>query len=322
MYGPDNPNDGGTMSRNAVAAYIAGLSCFALVLGIGYAAFSFRTKPLLERQLTGIARGLPQPAITKPEQLPRAVQRLPDQPVPILMYHYVRTVSASTDPLGYDLSVTPELLDEQLDALAQAGYHTITPSELALGDLPEKPILLSFDDGYADTYTAAFPRLKARGMTAVVFVITGSLDDADGRYLRRSQVQELADAGIEIGSHTVSHLNLVAAEPRRRQDELLISRQVLEQLTNKRVIAVSYPAGETNADVARIATYVGYTLGVTTHHGVALPASQRLLLPRIRVRGGQSATDLLSSIERAVQSTAAPIKLDGSTSDPLTTNDQ
>lgn len=287
------------MRANPLPAIAVGVLCFAGALAIGYASFSYRTRPLLHRSFTATTHGLPQPPITKPDQSARPVQHILSQPVPILMYHYVRSVSQADDPLGYDLSVTPALFAEQLDALRRAGYQTITPTQLALGDVPTQPILLSFDDGYRDFYDAAYPALIERGMTAVVFVITGSLDDRDGRYLTRAQVQELAASGIAIGSHTVSHLNLVAADTRRRQDELLISRQVLEQLTGQRVIAVAYPAGETNNEVVELADYVGYSLGVTTHHGAVLPASPRLLLPRIRVRGGDSPEALLTAIERA-----------------------
>jgi peptidoglycan/xylan/chitin deacetylase (PgdA/CDA1 family) len=220
-------------------------------------------------------------------------------PVPILMFHYVRSVSQIDDPPGYDLSIEPTLFAAYLDRLQQADYKTITPSQFLTGMVPTKSIILSFDDGYEDFYRTAYPLLSQHKMTAVSFVITGFLDDKDGRYMTRAQVKALSDADIEIGSHTVDHLNLATADDQRAQDELLISRQVLEQITGKRVTAIAYPSGKYSDTTLRLTDYVGYSFGVTTESGITLPTSNRLKLPRIRVRGGESVDDLLAAIKKA-----------------------
>ncbi|MEK7183986.1 MAG: polysaccharide deacetylase family protein [Patescibacteria group bacterium] len=302
------------MSRGVRAALV-GLSCSIAVIGAGTIGFHYRNLTLIPRSLHAITHGLPQQNLVKPDQVPRPVQRIVDQPVPILMFHYVRSVSKSDDPMGYSLSIEPTLFANQLDAIKTAGYQTITPTQLALGDIPANSIMLTFDDGYADFYNTALPLLLERNMTATTFVVSGFLNDDNHRYLTREQVRSLADQGFEIGSHTVSHLNLVTADPRRKQDELLISRQVLEQITGKRVIALAYPSGKVDDATAIIADYVGYSIGVTTQSGVALPTANQLLLPRIRVHGGESAADLLTAIERSL--IGAPNPTDEEFIDPL-----
>lgn len=271
-----------------------------LLVGIsGYYLILNPSQSPIHRVFVASAHGVAQtdPAPTpQAESITQNLGRISTS-VPILMFHYIRSVSKTDDPLGYDLSIEPTLFADYLDRLSEAGYKTITPTQFLTGKVPTSSIILSFDDGYTDFYQTAYPLLSQRKMTAVSFVISGFLDDKDGRYLTRTQVKTLSDAGIEIGSHTVSHIDLAKADPKRAQDELLISRQVLEQITGKRVTAIAYPSGKYNDTTLRLADYVGYSFGVTTESGIALPTSNQLKLPRIRVRGGESAKDLLKSIE-------------------------
>ncbi|MBI2589484.1 polysaccharide deacetylase family protein [Candidatus Berkelbacteria bacterium] len=218
-------------------------------------------------------------------------------PVPILTYHYIREINAKQDPAGYRLSVSPVEFARQLDALQQAGFKTVTPREFLAGKIDDQSIILSFDDGYRDFYEQVFPALTRRGLKAVIFVISGLLDDQEGRYMRSEQVTEIARAGIEIGSHSVTHTNLETIEGADLQAELLESRFTLEKLVGDRVVSVAYPSGRYDDDTLRMAEFVGYRLGVTTESGVARLADSHLTLPRINVRGGESAEDVLRKIE-------------------------
>lgn len=217
------------------------------------------------------------------------------QEVPILMYHYVREVDSNTDPLGYGLSVSPEIFASHLAALEQAGYTTITPQQFLSGDYPDKSLILSFDDGYDDFYSQARPLLLEHQMTAIAFVIYGFLDQEN--YLSTGQVEELVADGFEIGSHTVSHPNLTSLDDTRLQQELMESRTALERLTGKRIIAISYPSGEYDERVLRYANFVGYKFGVTVENGLVGSKNELLKLPRVRVGGNESANDLLAEIE-------------------------
>lgn len=262
-----------------------------------------------------IARTLPtpkRPAMTRAaEKVHGAAQAVAvsllgvkDTPVPILTYHYIRDgVEKAADPLGYELSVPPARLAAQLDALQAAGYTTVTPDQFLAGSIDERSLILSFDDGYADFYTAAFPALQKRGMHGVAFVITGFIDDTEKRYMTGDQIREVAAGGIEIGAHTVTHPNLTRLEPGQLQEELLQSRFTLEKLINDRVTAVAYPSGEYTDDVVAMSSFVGYRFGVTTHNGTARLSNDHLTLPRIQVHPDLTPDELVAKVRQAKTTT-------------------
>jgi len=225
-----------------------------------------------------------------------------DTPVPILTYHYIRDgVDQAADPIGYELSIPPARFSAELDALQAAGFKSVTPAQFLAGQIDEHSIVLSFDDGYEDFYTTAFPALQKRGMTAVSFVIGGFLDDKDKRYMTSDQIREIAAAGVEIGAHTMTHPNLTELEPATMQEELLQSRFTLEKLINDRITAMAYPSGEYNDDVVSMATFVGYRFGVTTHNGTAHLADDHLTLPRIEVHPELTPEQLVNTVRKAKQ---------------------
>ncbi len=260
-----------------------------------------------------IARTLPtpkRPAVTRAvEKVHGAAQAVAvsllgvkDTPVPILTYHYIRDgIDAATDPVGHELSVPPTRFAAQLDALQAAGFKPVTPAEFLAGSIDDQSIILSFDDGYADFYTGAFPALQKRGMRAVAFVISGFVDDADNRYLTSDQVREIFAGGIEIGAHSVTHPNLTKLEPTELQEELLQSRFALEKLLGDRVTAVAYPSGEYSDNVVAMSTFVGYRFGVTTETGTARLSDDHLKLPRIAVHPDLTPEQLVAKVREAKQ---------------------
>ncbi|MBO0686667.1 MAG: polysaccharide deacetylase family protein, partial [Candidatus Dormibacteraeota bacterium] len=142
-----------------------------------------------------------------PPQPPLAVipRGQPSVNVPILEYHYVRVNPNPTDQIGFNLSVTPADFAAQMAWLAGHGYHPIDLRDLRAYfagqvDLPAQPVVLSFDDGYSDFYTAAWPVLSLHHFKAVSFVIPGFLGGMN--YMTPGQLKVLDGAGIEIGSHT------------------------------------------------------------------------------------------------------------------------
>lgn len=120
----------------------------------------------------------------------------------ILMYHSVVRDGVHCN----DYMVTQETFRSQIQWLVDEGYTTILPSQLVSGEaLPEKALLLSFDDGYADNYELAFPVLREFGCKAVVSVITSYIEEGDPAFLTWEMCREMMDSGlIEIGSHTHS----------------------------------------------------------------------------------------------------------------------
>jgi peptidoglycan/xylan/chitin deacetylase (PgdA/CDA1 family) len=209
--------------------------------------------------------------------------------IPILMYHYVRVVTDPKDTVGINLSVRPELFAQQMQYLADNGYTTLTMGEvhaILAGQLPlpERPIALTFDDGYRDFYTAAWPVLKRHGFKATNYVVSGYIGwDA---YLTWDMIKELDASGlVEIGAHTVVHGDLRSFSPERRWREIAESRAVLEQGIGKPVTAFCYPAGKYNADVVAQVRRAGYLTATTVEYGTRQNLQWAYELPRVRVHG-------------------------------------
>ncbi len=213
--------------------------------------------------------------------------------VPILMYHYLSAPPPGANIYRRDLSVSPEQFDAQLSYLQQHGYHTVSLRDLLYAlnrgrDLPDKPIILTFDDGYADNYTNAFPILRKYGFTATFFVLTSLVDEEHPGYLTWLQIREMSRAGMEIGSHSKDHPDL-----RHRSRDFLIwqilgSKQSIEDHTRRPVFAFSYPSGHYDVRVEKVLAEAGYLVSVTTEQGTVHTSGQLLRLERIRVRGEYS----------------------------------
>lgn len=230
-----------------------------------------------------------------PRDPPGPSVKAPFVPVPILMYHYVRVVSQRSDPLGYGLSVTPAQFATQMGWLASHGYHPVSLEGLNLylegrAYLPPRPLVLTFDDGYEDFYTAALPVLEAHGFTAVSFIITNRIDTPG--YMTTSQLQALDGIGIEIGCHTVSHPDLSLLTVPQLQFQLRHSESVLTALLGHPVPDFAYPSGDFDAQVVEQVREAGYRDAVTTVYGAELAVSPaaRYTWPRVRVEGGESLT--------------------------------
>ncbi|MDA1060329.1 MAG: polysaccharide deacetylase family protein [bacterium] len=202
--------------------------------------------------------------------------------VPILMYHYVRDISKSYDPLGWNLSVTPELFEKQLKWLSDEGYVSVHLSDLLDGAVPEKAIVLSFDDGLEDFYTNALPLLKQYGFTATNSVVTGMVGAHE--HMSAEQIQVSIDEGIEIISHTVSHVDLANMDEAEIRRQLTESREYLKKQFGIDSDFFVYPSGKYNDMVVRVLGEEGYKLALTTQPGeVDLASDDMLLLPRIRI---------------------------------------
>jgi peptidoglycan/xylan/chitin deacetylase (PgdA/CDA1 family) len=212
--------------------------------------------------------------------------------VPVLMYHEIADASETASPLA----VAPAAFAAQLSYLRSAGFTAITASELAaaldgdLGKLPERPIALTFDDGYADFHSRALPALDQHGCTATLFVTTGWVQDADmrlaaaGRMLNRTQLTEVADAGVEIGAHTRRHPQLDQLPRELVREELHSSRQWLESELGLPVPGLAYPYGYSSAKVRAVAREAGYGYACGVGNRMASPASDSVELPRLTVR--------------------------------------
>ena len=176
--------------------------------------------------------------------------------VPVLMYHAV-----SDDIWGIpELFISPSTLEKQLQALTEGGYTAITFEDLDHIDEIEKPVMLTFDDGYDDNYTELFPLLKQYNVKATVFVIVNDL--GKNHKLTKAQVKEMSDSGlVSIQSHTMSHNYLDGMSEKQLIHEHYDSMIALARITGKQPFVMCYPTGKSSGYSRNItADYYEYGL--------------------------------------------------------------
>jgi peptidoglycan/xylan/chitin deacetylase (PgdA/CDA1 family) len=211
--------------------------------------------------------------------------------VSILMYH---SISEGPGPTR----IAPDLFRRQMALLEQCGYSVVSLGRLpawldGLEGIPERVAVLTFDDGFEDFATVAFPELKGRGWTATVFVPTAKLgavadwerSAGNGRAARLMSwptVRELSRLGIEFGAHGVSHADLTKLSPELARAEIVESKRALEQHVERPVRSFAAPYGKTNGSILR---EVGKHFQVAVGTGLARAhrRSDRYDLPRIEM---------------------------------------
>jgi peptidoglycan/xylan/chitin deacetylase (PgdA/CDA1 family) len=231
--------------------------------------------------------------------------------VPILMYHYIRINPDPRDRLGFNLSVTPSDFKLQMDWLRDNGYHPVDFDDLRAyifenQSLPARPVLLTFDDGYRDMYTTAFPILHAHRFKGVSYVVSGFLNSPN--YITTEMLQEMDALGVQIGAHTVSHADLTKVSAADLHHEVFDSKAELEALVGHPVVDFCYPSGKFSDAVASTVLAAGFQTATTTQQGVAHSAGDRLTWTRVRVSGAESLEQLIADLgqpEPAVMETPA-----------------
>jgi peptidoglycan/xylan/chitin deacetylase (PgdA/CDA1 family) len=188
------------------------------------------------------------PAASMPGgKVPGASVILGRKEVPILCYHQVRDWKPTDSKISKDYIMPPANLKEELQMLADSGYHTILPDQLyaylTKGEqLPGKPIMLTFDDTDEDQYSVAFPELKRHGFKAVFFIMTVSLGRVP-HYMTKDQVKELYNAGNVIGSHTWDHHNVKKYQGNDWTIQIDKPTRQLEAITGTPIRYFAYPFG-------------------------------------------------------------------------------
>lgn len=206
------------------------------------------------------------------------------QDVPILNYHKV-------DILNHALSVSPQEFEEQMEYLHNNGYHTINPDQLMAylkygKQLPDKPIMITFDDGYLDNYTNAYPIMKKYDFTATIFIIT-NLIGQDIRFMTWDQIREMQQYGIVFGSHTANHKSLTSLTKEQVITELSQSRDEIVRQLGKAPKYFAYPTGTYNGEIEEMVRAAGYKAAFTIEYGQVGADSDLYLLQRIPIFKGQ-----------------------------------
>jgi peptidoglycan/xylan/chitin deacetylase (PgdA/CDA1 family) len=204
-------------------------------------------------------------------------------PVPILTYHQVQVAPAGPrTPASAAFWVPAKRFDAQVTALARAGYHGVTLSQAWAGrGLPSKPVVVTFDDGYASQYTAAGRTLRRLHWPGVLNLETSRVDVPGG--VTTKQVRTLLRRGWELSSHTLTHPDLTQVSAARRTQEIAGSRTLLRRRFGVPVRFLAYPYGHQNAATRAAVRAAGYTGATTTRARVAKPSSDPFALPRITV---------------------------------------
>lgn len=222
-----------------------------------------------------------------PQVTPQSTEKVSgphDDPVPILMYHVTKTAPAGT-PYP-DLWVSKEDFNGQMQWLKDNGYTGITMAQLFKYwdegfKLPDKPVVISFDDGYPSHDKVARPTLAKLGWPGVLFLKLGNVGSPETG-LTKKMVKNLVAAGWELGSHTITHPDLTTLDVSQLKTELVDSRKQIAEMFDVEIDHFCYPAGHYNDKVVAAVKAAGYTSATTTIEGFATPGKP-FELKRIRI---------------------------------------
>ncbi|RYE37956.1 MAG: polysaccharide deacetylase family protein, partial [Sphingobacteriales bacterium] len=240
-----------------------------------------------------------------PPELPK--QEITTAKLPILMYH---SVAPSGLTLLNRYRITPEVFEDQLKYLSDAGYYSADWDAWLTAmknrqPLPGRAIMLTFDDGYKDFYDFAWPVLKKYNFTATVFLVTSQIGGKnvwDSTYgeevqlMSREEIQKLHCEGVVFGSHTATHASLAGSSPVDITKELAISRSSMIQDLGINTKLIAYPYGATNKVVSYLAGGCGYQVGLSSLEEFSNFLNDPLLLPRLEIKGSYSLADFIAKL--------------------------
>jgi peptidoglycan/xylan/chitin deacetylase (PgdA/CDA1 family) len=204
--------------------------------------------------------------------------------VPILVYHHI----GSHRGIYY---VSNTRFDQELSYLIESDYHAISMANYAdfleKGTaLPDKPVILTFDDGYADAYTTVYPLLKAYHLTGTFYIITGKVGQPG--YLTWDQIKEMAANGMEIGAHTITHPYLTKLHLLSAFWQIWGSRLDLERHLGKPVTTFAYPYNDHNRVTNLLARLAGYSTACIVDFHTGDSERDYFTMPRYSVTSGES----------------------------------
>ena len=294
---------------------------------IGSSLFRIANATGSERALD-IGRGLNRSAlywesVREAGETRESITRLAGSPVGALLFHAVGEIPRGEDRFYH---ISPALFRDHMRWLSRQGFGTVLPDEYLRGVAPPSSVMLTFDDGYDDFYSTAFPMLVELGLKATVFIVAGNIGGtsswvqrspaANRKILDLPKMLEMQKHGIRFGSHSLSHLHLTGVDARTLRREVVDSRRMLEDLLGSEVTSFAYPAGRVDERVRAEVGMAGYTTAFTTSEGlndwndplmlrrISLSESDGRLAARIKMRTGQSPG---AHLHRVVSKTARAV---------------
>ena len=227
--------------------------------------------------------------------------------VPGLNYHQINDHDENA------LTIHTDQFEAETKYLADNGYHTITPAELIAAwdegtELPEKPVIITFDDGYVDNYRNAYPILQKYGLKGTIFIVSDYIGTYPN-YLTWAMAEEMQSSGlIDIESHTLSHAQLDQLNSQEELDhQLRDSKQAIDWHLKKDVRFIAYPCGAFNDAIEGSTLSAGYKGAFTVHYGLAEPHENRLQLDRVPIFGSNSHTLLRFKLRLLYAPILAPL---------------
>lgn len=227
--------------------------------------------------------------------------------LPILMYHCIGPLRERFDPW---LTISPQMFERHLRWLARHGFTTIHVSEWIAYQregktLPDRPVLLTFDDAYQDTAEFGLPLLKKYGFTGTVFVVTDQIGGTNAwdlhlglcemPLMNADQIRYWAQSGIEFGAHTRTHADLRTSTAEQIVEEMKGSRECLERLLGVPVTALAYPYGYYN-DAVSEAARMCFDVALTCDPGMNNLLTDMVRLRRANVYPRYTWFDMRSSV--------------------------
>ena len=231
--------------------------------------------------------------------------------VPILMYHMVSDDIAHTKLPK--LRVSPKRFRSQMSYLKENGYAGITIREWldyrrGNGTCPSKPVIITFDDGYRNFYTTAWPIIKGYGFKSVVFLVTkyiGGVNlwdcekgEPEEPLLGIEEIKDLALSGVEFGSHSHSHQDLTQLPLSEVESDVAASRSVLEGALGDEIISFSYPYGRENSKIRWAVREAGFQAACGIHSGDNDSTVDPFLLKRIIIKRNDNMLDFKIKLKK------------------------
>jgi peptidoglycan/xylan/chitin deacetylase (PgdA/CDA1 family) len=220
--------------------------------------------------------------------------------IPVLLYHAVMD-----DPPAWiaEFTVGRRQFGAHLDSVAASGRTPVTVGTLvdALtggGPLPPRPVVLTFDDGFADLPGPTAQTLADRGMPATAYLTTGAVTPGRTSLLPPAPMMTLSQAplleqyGVEVGAHTDTHPQLDTLPPRALDHELRRPKAELEDVLGHPVAHLAYPHGYNSRAVRRAAAVAGYASAAAVRHALSSPADEPYRIARLIVRRTHTAADV------------------------------
>lgn len=225
--------------------------------------------------------------------------------VPILIYH--RVSDGDTNPATLKVAD----FDAQMKFLVDDGYHVISPDDLLDAwetdkPLPEKPVVLTFDDGHSDIYRNVFPILQKYNMRATVFIATDKIGMKD--YLTWDEARALQNGGfVDFESRTMTGDNLTKLRGDKLWNEIYGSKQAIEWALKKPAKFLAYPGGKYTVEAEDTSKEVHFRAGFIEDYGLAKKDDDNYILTRIPVLGSNSQTLLRFKLRLKGSPILAPI---------------